>query len=173
MDQIMYQKKVLDLISEVSKETSKFYAQMANVLRLYYIGLNNIFITKKILKNINYSTIQLSDEEKRHLENTGWLLDDNYLNDVYLPALKTNLILDAWLTFKSNGKTVSSKEEGFLGWYETLVASLNNDSLGTSDKEMEIGGEKFKISKNGKVDFITPEVVLSLVNKIIEIYKEN
>lgn len=165
--------KVLDAINRIEeKEKYKFYAQMKNALRIYYLGLNNVFIVNRVLKNTDLSILELKNDEKHHVENAGWLLDQNYVNDVYMGVLKANLILDAWLVFKSNNKMVSFGDKDFLEWYEILVSSLNNDSIGTIEKETEIDGEKLKIEKDKKIDFITPEVVLSLVNEIVKVYKK-
>ena len=166
MDQIMlmYQKKVLDLISEVSKESSKFNSQMANVLRLYYLGLNSIFITEKILKNVNFSSFDLSSDEKKNVENAGWILDETYLKDVYLPALKTNLILDAWLVFKENKKDILDFEKKF----QILINSFFNGIKATENVQIDlVDGDFLKLEKDEVITSITPEIVLSIVKTII------
>jgi len=177
METTAYLQKVLDVINHIEeKEDDKFYAQMKNALRVYYLGIDNIFIINRLLKNADFSSLNLSEDEKPHIENAGWLLDKNYVDDVYVGVLKANLILDVWLVFNSNKnnsnkKTILPENKEFLDWFGSLVASLNNDSNGTGDKEVEIAGEKLRIEKDKKIDFITPEIVLSLVDKIVETYK--
>lgn len=166
MDQILYQQKVLDLIEKTSKESSKFYSQIANVLRLYYIGLNNIFITEKVLKNVNFSSFDLSIDEKKNVENAGWVLDKKYLEDVYLPALKTNLILDAWLVFKENKKIekVTEFEENF----QILIDSFFNGIIATKDVEIDLDGISLKLEKDKNITSITPDIALKIIEKIIK-----
>lgn len=168
MDQIMYQKEVLDLIEKTSKETSKFYSQIANVLRLYYIGLNNIFITEKVLKNVNFSSFNLSSDEKKNVENAGWLLDKKYLEDVYLPALKTNLILDAWLVFKENKKETSDFSKNF----QILVDSFFNGSKATKDVEIDLDGISLKLEKDKSITLITPDIALRIIEKLVKEFEK-
>lgn len=164
---------ILDALNTIEEKVDdKFYAQIKNALRIYYLGINNIFIVNRILKNADFPSLDINNDEKPHIENAGWLLDQNYVNSVYVGVLKTNLILDTWLVFKSNTKPVSPKDKDFIEWYEILVNSLNNDSKGIVNKKIELNGKNLSINKDETIDFITPEVVLNLVNKIIEVYKK-
>lgn len=169
---LSYQQKVLDLVNQTTNDGVEFYAQITNVLRIYYIGLNNIFIVKKILKNINFSSMKLSSQEITNLENAGWLLDDNYLDSVYLPAIKTNLILDAWLTFKGNNIQVTNNDRSFIEFFEVLIDSLYNNSMGKKNIDTKLNDEILRIIKDEKINFITMDVALDLVSRIIEIYSK-
>jgi hypothetical protein len=175
METTAYLQKILDAINRIKeKEGEKFYAQLKNALRVYYLGIDSIFIVNRILKNSDFSSLNLSEDEKPHVENAGWLLDKNYINDVYLGVLKANLILDVWLVLNSNKKTAFPENRDFLEWYAALVNSLNNDSSGTDDKETKIvTGEILKIEKDKKIDFITPEIVLNLVDEVVRVYKSS
>jgi|SRR3989344_3954262 len=170
MDQILYQQKILDLIGEVSKESSKFNSQMANVLRLYYLGLNSIFITEKVLKNVNFSSFDLSNDEKKHIENTGWVLDKKYLEDVYLPALKTNLILDTWLVFKENKKIKGISE--FEKKFQILIDSFFNGIKATENVEIDLDGISLKLEKDKNITLITPDIALRIIEKTIQEFRK-
>ncbi len=160
---IPYLKEIYKL-SKVSSEkasSNEVFARIANALRLYYLGLDQIFITKKILSNVNFSSFSISFEEKEHLENAGWLLDEKYNNDVYISALKSNLILDVWSVLPSD---VKSRQDVFFVNFENLVnACLNN---GNSDKTIVFTKPSINHT-SGVINFMTFENILKLIEELI------
>ena len=167
MDLIQYLKKILDLINASAKKADestdqkKIYLQLANALRLYYSGLNQIFVAKKVLSNINYSTFSISDDEKVHIENAGWVLDNSYNEETYIPSLKSNLILDIWSVLPAD---IKIKNDFFINLNKLVGAILNN-----SYTEEEITFKELSvINKSGEINFMTPENTLTIINKIIE-----
>lgn len=160
---IPYLKEVYKL-SKISAEktaSDEVFARIANALRLYYLGLNQIFITKKILSNINFSNFSITEEEKIHLENAGWLLDEKYNNDVYISALKSNLILDIWsvlpIDFKNN------KDLFFINFKKLVDACLNN---GISNENITFTQPPIN-HISGIVNFMTFENTLKLIEELI------
>jgi len=162
-----YLDNILGMIKSVASKSGTFNEQMANVLRLYYIGLNHIFITQEVLKKVPLSSVQLSGNEKTHVENAGWLLDKKYIDEVYMPALKTDLIFNAWLVF--NAKKVGSEGANkFKGDFQVLIDSLFNDTVATGDVGIDLGDDKLTLVKDEKVGSVTPEIALKLVQKLID-----
>ncbi len=166
MDLTEYLNKIIDLVDEINKKGNhNFYLQMKNVLRIYYLGINNILVTKRVLKNISFDELDLSSRERDHIKNVGWLLDDNYVSETYLGVLKMNLILDSWVVLKSNKDL--GKSNDLYENYGILIDSLYNSSEGTKTVDINLEGKrKIEIKKNEKID-ISLEKVLELVKKIV------
>lgn len=170
---ILYLKAILDLSSEANKKASSatdtdkknLYLKIANALRLYYLGFNQIFIIKKFLSKIDFSKFSIDSEEKIHIENAGWLLDENYNNDTYISALKSNLILDLWSVLPFDIQN-NSKKDFFINLKNLVFACLNDAKILKDISFTDLGVE---IKKAGAVvDFMTPEVTLKLVEKLIK-----
>lgn len=166
---IQYLKAIFDLSSEATKKASSatdkknLYLKIANALRLYYLGFNQIFITKRLLSKIDFSTFSINDDEKIHIQNAGWLLDENYNNDTYISALKSNLILDLWSVLPLDIQ--NSKKDFFINLKNLVYACLNDAKIleDISFNDLNVAQKKGK-----SIDFMTPEITLKLAEKLIE-----
>lgn len=161
MDYITYLNQVLEVINKIN-ENDELYARLKNAVRIYYLEINSIFITERILKNINFSNMNLNSFETKHIENSGWVLDQKYLDDVYFSAIKTNFIFNVWYILKSFDE--KNEYEELKNNFGILVYAMGN---------------KFKLNNNFKlngiekntgelVDFVTPNFILDIAKQFVK-----
>lgn len=175
MDLVEYLSKILLIIDKYnSYKKNDFHKKIINALRIYYLSFDSVFITKKILSNFNYSDIYISDNEKKHIENFGWTLDDNYLNDVYISAIKTNLLFDCWFVFQSSIKKQLPKNNNlYINSYKTIIESLGNNNMLIKNINLKLDSGDIKKKKGVEIDFISPTVVLEMVCKLVDVFNSN
>ena len=114
--------KAIEILQE--KDTRKtFFEMLAGSLRVYYLGLDSIFIANKI----NHSNFTFNEFEVPHIERFGWLLDKKYLEDVYLPTLKMNLINDCWVCFESTLRDIFYVKEHIK--YKNHIWEIYTDKI--------------------------------------------
>ena len=103
-----------------------FFEKLANSLRVYYLGIDIIFIVEKVLKNVNFSSFDLSSDEKKNVENAGWILDEKYLAE-YESILKMNLINDCWVCFESTLRDIFYVKK--FENYKSSIYSIYTDKI--------------------------------------------
>ena len=161
MDYITYLNQVLEVINKINKN-DELYARLKNAVRIYYLEINSIFITERVLKNINFSNMNLNSFEIKHIENSGWVLDQKYLDDVYFSAVKTDFIFNVWYILKSFDDRKEYEElKNNLG---VLVDAMGNKFILT---------ETFKLNEIEKnrgelVDFVTPDFILDIAKQFVK-----
>ena len=164
--------KVLSLIDETSQKQGETFPRFANTLRLYYLGLNQIFVTKKILAETNFSNFQINNQERAHLENAGWLLDSAYYEDSYIPALRMNLLFDLWASIpKSEKESESFKTNPFFQNYKILIDSCLKSNAMEAENTIDFSELEISVQEGGSINFITPENILNIAKKLIEEYE--
>ncbi|PIR69103.1 hypothetical protein COU48_00360 [Candidatus Nomurabacteria bacterium CG10_big_fil_rev_8_21_14_0_10_03_31_7] len=153
--------KILSVINNINKEDD-LYSRIKNAVRIYYLSMNQVFISDRVLKNVNFSDINLNSSEIIHVENAGWVLDQKYLDDVYFSAIKTHFIFNVWYILKS----FDTENQ-----YEEL-----KDNLGIL---IDAVGNKFILAKTFKfngveknagelVDFVTPDFILDIAKQFVK-----
>ena len=158
MDYVTYLNQILETVDSIKQE-DELHARLKNAIRIYYLEINQIFITERILKNINFSGVSLSSSEIQHFKNAGWVLDKKYLDDVYLSSIKTHFLFNVWYTLRSFDENNKYKElKNNLG---VLIDAMGRKFILT-------GIFKFNgIKKNtGElVDFVTPDFILDIAKQ--------
>ena len=153
--------KILSVINNINKEDD-LYSRIKNAVRIYYLSMNQVFISDRVLKNVNFSDINLNSSEIIHVANAGWVLDQKYLDDVYFSAIKTHFIFNVWYILKS----FDTENQ-----YEEL-----KDNLGIL---IDAVGNKFILAKTFKfngveknagelVDFVTPDFILDIAKQFVK-----
>ena len=153
--------KILSVINNIKKEDD-LYSRIKNAVRIYYLSMNQVFIADRVLKNVNFSNINLNSSEIIHVENAGWVLDKKYLDDVYFSAVKTHFLFNIWYILKS----FDTENQ-----YEEL-----KDNLGIL---IDAVGNKFILAKTFKfngveknagelVDFVTPDFILDIAKQFVK-----
>jgi len=153
--------KILSVINNINKEDD-LYSRIKNAVRIYYLSMNQVFISDRVLKNVNFSDINLNSSEIIHVENAGWVLDQKYLDDVYFSAIKTHFIFNVWYILKS----FDTENQ-----YEEL-----KDNLGIL---IDAVGNKFILAKTFKfngveknagelVDLVTPDFILDIAKQFVK-----
>lgn len=77
-----------------------FFAKAANALRVYYLGMDSVFIVSKLSVVGSYPI-----EEVPHIENFGWIMpkeSNAKFLDTYHSMLKLNLLNGSWVSFESS-----------------------------------------------------------------------
>jgi len=170
MNLVEHLTKLNKLINEVSNTSSiqdvNVRARVANVLRIYYLGLNQLFITQKILKNINFGQFIISGDEVDHIRNAGWILDEKYREDVYMPALKSNLIIDLWSVVPQEIK--DKQEDSFIVNYNNLVTACLNNGKIKDEIKFDFDNVIINQKPGEEINSITSDIALMLFKKIIE-----
>lgn len=168
-----------------------FFEMLAGSLRVYYLGLDSIFIANKI----NPPNFTYNESEVPHIEKFGWLLDEKYLVDVYLPILKMNLINNCWVCFEStlrdidqelnivhpkNNKPASvydiythkkfNAETKFLRFFGDCRNAMHNNSVHTKENcEYILNGESLKLEKDKEIEFIDDQKILEMIESLSDV----
>jgi len=186
IDNVENTEEVIKILQE--KDTRKtFFKMLASSLRIYYLGLDSIFIASKI----DFEKLNISATENIHVKNFSWVLDPKYQKDSYLTILKMNLINDCWICFESSLRDINYKcniENGepkiyslytnklfnantkFLYFFSCCRNAMHNNSIHTKeDYEYILNGKSFKLEKGKKIEFITDQVILEMVEKLSDV----